>query len=169
MSTRPKAWWAVAMRPAQPSAVVMSLPLARAVPPAAVISATTSSAGPGEAPEPSLAQPRSLTTTLAPRAASSRAYSRPTPRPAPVTTATRPSKRSSLTVLLLLALGEGFPGLVGVAVLPHLVDEPAAELEQEVVLVVVPATAHQLAIGVGQHRHPVVLGGHRAGREAQPV
>src|SRR2546423_8867151 len=133
MSTRPKASWAAVMRPAQPSAVVMSLPLASAVPPAAVISATTSSAGPGDAPEPSLAQPRSLTTTVAPREASSRAYSRPTPRPAPVTTATRPSKRSSLTVflLLVLALGEGLPGLVGIAVLPDAADQPVAELEEE--------------------------------------
>src|SRR5882724_5138692 len=155
MSTRPNAAWAAVMRPAQPSAVVMSFPLASAVPPAAVISATTSSAGPGEAPEPSLAQPRSFTTTVAPRAASRRAYSRPTPRPAPVTTATRPSKRSSLTVLLLLALGEGFPGLIGVAVLPDVADQPVAEPEEEVVLVVVAAAADQLAVGVGQHRYPV--------------
>ena len=44
---------------------------------------------------PSTAPPRSLTTTLAPRAASSSACLRPRPRPAPVTIATRPSKRSS--------------------------------------------------------------------------
>jgi hypothetical protein len=38
----------------------------------------------------------SLTTTLAPRAASRSAYARPSPRAAPVTTATRPSNRSWL-------------------------------------------------------------------------
>src|SRR5215475_9709608 len=41
------------------------------------------------APVPSRAPPRSLTMTLAPSRASVRAYSRPSPPPAPVTTMTR--------------------------------------------------------------------------------
>ena len=56
-------------------------------------SATASAAGPASVPSPSIDPPRSFTTTLAPRAASKRAYARPMPRPAPVTMATRPSKR----------------------------------------------------------------------------
>src|SRR4029079_1622579 len=48
-------------------------------------------AGVASAPAPSLAPPRSLTTTIAPSAANSRACSRPRPRPAPVMIATRPS------------------------------------------------------------------------------
>ena len=43
---------------------------------------------------PAIEPPRSLTTTLAPRSASSMAWARPMPRPAPVTTATRPSNVS---------------------------------------------------------------------------
>ena len=39
-------------------------------------------------PEPSMEAPRSLTTTLAPRRASSSAWQRPRPPPAPVTIAT---------------------------------------------------------------------------------
>src|SRR3546814_10997569 len=45
--------------------------------------------------------PISLTTTFAPFAASSSAYSRPRPRPAPVMTATRPSNLRSVTTSLL--------------------------------------------------------------------
>ena len=52
---------------------------------------------PASAPRPSMVPPRSLTTTLAPRAASSRAWARPIPRPAPVTIATRPSKLCQFT------------------------------------------------------------------------
>ena len=51
-------------------------------------SATTASAAVADPPEPSRAPPRSLTTTLAPRAARARACSRPRPPPAPVTIAT---------------------------------------------------------------------------------
>ena len=65
--------------------------------PAAAISAATADAGPASAPSPSIEPPRSLTTTRAPRSASRRAWARPMPRPAPVTTATRPSKRCSFT------------------------------------------------------------------------
>ena len=59
--------------PARPSAVATSLVSAIAAPPAATISATTAEAGPASAPSPSIEPPRSLTTTLAPRAASSSA------------------------------------------------------------------------------------------------
>ena len=69
----------------------MSSVLATASPPIATISSTTSWAGPWSLPSPSMEPPRSLTTTLAPWCARSRACSRPMPRPAPVTIATRPS------------------------------------------------------------------------------
>ena len=71
---------------------VMSAPLTTAWPPIASISATTSLAGPGSAPLPSGWAPRSFTTTAAPSLASISACSRPMPRPAPVTIATRPSQ-----------------------------------------------------------------------------
>ena len=67
-----------------------------ASPPAARISATTSSAI-LPVPVPSVLPPRSFTTTLAPSRAISFAISAPIPRPAPVTTAIRPS---SLPMLL---------------------------------------------------------------------
>src|SRR3954452_1709009 len=84
-----------------PSGVAMVSRLATASPPAARISSTTASAGgsTGASATPSLSlmpTPRSLTTTRAPRAAKSSAYSRPRLRPAPVTTTTLPSNRSSL-------------------------------------------------------------------------
>ena len=65
--------------------------LATASPPRAWISSTTSWAGPASAPVPSIVPPRSLTTILAPWAASISECSRPMPRPAPVTMHTRPS------------------------------------------------------------------------------
>src|SRR5688572_8074564 len=68
-----------------------SAPLTTASPPIAVISSTTCCAGVVSAPVPSRSPPRSFTTTLAPCSASIKAYSRPMPRPAPVTIATRPS------------------------------------------------------------------------------
>src|SRR5437764_1476263 len=43
-------------------------------------------------PNPDTSVPRSFTTTRAPRSARSSTYARPSPRPAPVTTATFPSK-----------------------------------------------------------------------------
>src|SRR5574343_735080 len=76
-----------------PAGSVTEQPLAMATPPAARISATTASAAALLPPLPSRAEPRSLTSTLAPRAASCRAWLRPRPPPAPVTMATRPSKR----------------------------------------------------------------------------
>ena len=91
MSRRPNVSTASAtMRPAA-SKSVMSAPLTMASPPFASISATTSFAGPRSAPEPSVPPPRSFTTTLAPSDASISACSRPMPRPAPVTIATRPA------------------------------------------------------------------------------
>src|SRR5215213_9253864 len=95
MSTRPNASSAVATIAWPPSGVATESALATAVPPRSSTSLTVRSAGPAEAPVPSLAPPRSLTTTLAPREASSRACSRPRPPPAPVTIATLSSKRMS--------------------------------------------------------------------------
>ena len=56
-----------------PSAVATDSVQATASPPAAVISFTTASATPASEPVPLMAPPVSLTTTLAPRDASSRA------------------------------------------------------------------------------------------------
>src|SRR5262249_9530065 len=75
-----------------PSQSATSSPLATASPPAARIAATTSAAGPSARPLPSAAEPRSLTTTLAPSRPNSSACARPIPRPAPVTMTTRPSQ-----------------------------------------------------------------------------
>src|SRR6266545_3040445 len=66
--------------------------LARASPPAAPISSTTSWAGVSFRRSPASETPRSLTTTLAPASARANACSRPMPRPAPVTIATFPSR-----------------------------------------------------------------------------
>ncbi|SKV20976.1 Uncharacterised protein [Mycobacteroides abscessus subsp. abscessus] len=85
-----------------PAHVEMLSVFATALPPAAVISSTTSCAGPASEPEPSLAPPRSLTTTEAPSLAKSRACSRPMPRPAPVMTATRPSSCPMMYFPLLM-------------------------------------------------------------------
>src|SRR5690606_6907818 len=75
------------------------------LPPAAVISATISSAGESPIDSPCSDLPMSLTTTLAPRLAASRAYDAPSPRPAPVMTYTRPERGlscdDSLTIHLL--------------------------------------------------------------------
>ncbi len=94
-SRRPHVSRAVATMAAASSASDTSWTSGTASPPAARISPVTSEAGSGEPPLPSHSTPLSLTTTFAPRSASSRAYARPRPRPAPVTTATRPSKRTS--------------------------------------------------------------------------
>ena len=56
-----------------PATVATSLSSAIAAPPAATISSATRDATPASAPTPSIDPPRSLTTTLAPRSASSRA------------------------------------------------------------------------------------------------
>jgi hypothetical protein len=93
-------------------------PSAIASPPALWISSTTASAGVSDPPVPSRAPPKSLTTTLAPRAASPSACARPRPLPAPVTIATRPSNlivmREFLNVVSFV-----MPGLVpGIHVFP---------------------------------------------------
>ena len=69
---------------------------ATASPPASAISRTTSSAGARDEPAPSMPAPLSATTTCAPLAASSNAWHRPIPRPAPVRTTARSSNRSSV-------------------------------------------------------------------------
>src|SRR5262245_43528022 len=102
-STRPHSSSALWMIAAPPSAVATVSKLTTASPPRPQISSTTSSAGlrAGGSPMPSvseIATPTSFTTTLAPRAASSSAYSRPRLRPAPVTTTTRSSKRRPVTI-----------------------------------------------------------------------
>ena len=67
--------------------------LAIAVPPVAMISATTASAAELSLPSTCGAgRPKSLTTTRAPRAANASACCLPSPPPAPVTTATLPAK-----------------------------------------------------------------------------
>ena len=81
-------------------------PLTIASPPIALISATVCCAGVISDPEPSLAPPRSLTTTLAPCEANNKACSRPRPRPAPVIIATRPS---SVPMVILLQVSEVQP------------------------------------------------------------
>ena len=94
MSMRPNASIAVCTIASPPSGVATELASDTASPPAALISATTCSAGDALPPEPSSAPPRSFTTTSAPRFASSSACSRPSPPPAPVTIATLPSNPS---------------------------------------------------------------------------
>src|SRR5262245_26309840 len=75
-----------------PSQSATSSVLTIASPPAARISSTTSWAGPRSGRLQSSDPTRLLTTTRAPSCANSRAYSRPSPRPAPVMIATRPSR-----------------------------------------------------------------------------
>src|SRR3954463_11916430 len=82
-----------------PSHDVMSSKLGAALPPAALISLTTSSAGRSSLDSPETEPPTSLTTTDAPSDASRRASVRPIPRPAPVMTATLPSSRPMLQLL----------------------------------------------------------------------
>ncbi len=83
-------------------ASLTSPPSAIATPPAATISATTEAAA-SDCPDPSRAAPRSFTTTFAPRRASSRAYARPSPPPAPVTMATWSVKVMAWDMCELLA------------------------------------------------------------------
>src|SRR4029077_9571763 len=91
-------------------------------------------------PVPSRAPPRSFTTTFAPRDASSIACARPSPPPAPVTMATRPSNRTSLTGGFLQSIFVALPVVTGRSVrqaklrycLPHLrVAGQAARVEDE--------------------------------------
>ena len=87
---------AVLMRRCAPSQSATLSPLATASPPIPMISLTTSCAGEMSPPEPSISPPRSLTTTFAPWRARLSACSRPMPRPAPVTIATRPSTNPAM-------------------------------------------------------------------------
>src|SRR5437868_10424120 len=59
----------------------------------------------GVLPEPRYIGPRSFTTTRAPRSARSSTYARPSPRPAPVTTATFPSNEIR-SVISLSSFGQ---------------------------------------------------------------
>ena len=102
-STAPNASSAASTMARPPSGVAIVSRFATASPPAATISATTASAGGsvGASATPSVSlmpTPRSFTSTRAPRAANRSAYSRPRLRPAPVTTTTFPSNRSSVTL-----------------------------------------------------------------------
>src|SRR6185312_1546092 len=131
MSTRPHFAHASATIASTAAKSVTEAALAMASPPAASISATTFCAGVAAPPVPSSAPPKSLTTTLAPRAASARACARPNPPPAPVTIATRLSKRIAMTDLredfaeqflhrfpgMLVGLGVVFRRRVGLAVI----------------------------------------------------
>ena len=89
-SMRPHSSTARRTSASPPSPVEMSWASATASPPAARISPATSSAGVSPVALPSVATPRSLTTTFAPYAARRVASARPMPRPLPVTTATLP-------------------------------------------------------------------------------
>src|SRR5438309_10921125 len=84
MSSLPNPSTAPATSAAAPWGCTALSRLSAALPPSAVISATTASAGSGST---------SLTTTEAPSAANSLAVAAPIPRPAPVTIATRSSRR----------------------------------------------------------------------------
>src|SRR5262249_14889630 len=73
------------------SGVETSLSFAIASPPRDRMRSATCSAIVESFPNPDTSVPRSFTTTRAPRSARSSTYARPSPRPAPVTTATFPS------------------------------------------------------------------------------
>src|SRR5581483_1111291 len=88
MSTLPKASMAVLTIASPPSGVATLLVSATATPPRSSISLAVVWAGPASPPSPEIEPPRSLMTTCAPRDASSRACSRPSPPPAPVMIAT---------------------------------------------------------------------------------
>src|SRR5215510_4491979 len=81
----------VAIRSLPPSGVETSLSFAIASPPRDRIWSATCSAIVESLPTPDTSVPRSFTTTRAPRSARSSTYARPSPPPAPVTTATLPS------------------------------------------------------------------------------
>src|SRR5579859_2760283 len=102
-SRDPKAASASSITCCAPLPLDTSSPLAPAAPPIDRISSTTSPAGPVEPPVPSTSAPRSLTITFAPCLANSMAWPRPMPRPAPVTTTTRPSQIPDMCLLRLIA------------------------------------------------------------------
>ena len=74
----------------------MSAELAIELPPAELISSTTSDDGLSEVPDPSTSHPRSLTKIAAPSDARSFAIPLPIPLPAPVTIATLSFNRSAI-------------------------------------------------------------------------
>ena len=100
-SMRPKLATARSTMPLAESQSATLPPSARACPPAASISATTSCAGEVSARSPASDTPRSLTTTLAPWRAASSATPLPTPPPAPVTITTLPLSSSVDAVMAL--------------------------------------------------------------------
>src|SRR5712691_6125680 len=102
-STRPKASSAACTIAPPPSGVSTESYDATAWPPPPRMSSTTWSATLVSTPSPPMVLPTSLTTTRAPRRASSSTYRRPRPRPAPVTIATCPSKPTMLCFLALVA------------------------------------------------------------------
>src|SRR5579875_183992 len=103
-SRRPKASIAVSTTRREPSQSETSSALATASPSIWRISAATSSATEPFRSVPSTLEPTSLTTTLAPWRANSMASPRPIPRPAPVTTTTRPSQNSVMSPSLAALL-----------------------------------------------------------------
>src|SRR5947209_14840261 len=139
-SRRPKASTACAtIAPASSKSATLP-PLTTASPPAATISSTTDCAGEASSPTPLTSPPRSLTTTLAPWRASDSACSRPMPRPAPVTSATRPSHSPDMAVLSLSRVLELLaPRVPGVQLVP----------EGDVVLAVDPTQIDLAAVAQG--------------------
>src|SRR4051794_34453561 len=119
MSSPPKAFTVDAIIASMPSGVPASAAMARAVPPAFVISCATASA---------LAGSMSATPTRAPRAAKPIAVARPMPEPAPDTSATLPSKRMSPPLAV-----SAQPERLGEALhfLERLGERLAAEIEDE--------------------------------------
>src|SRR5438309_21659 len=90
----------VTIRSLPPSGVETSLSLAIASPPRVRMRSATRSASLESFPNPDTSVPRSFTTTRAPRSARSSTYARPSPRPAPVTTATFPSNEIRSVIAL---------------------------------------------------------------------
>src|SRR5205814_6492214 len=88
----------VAIRSLPPSGVETLLSFAIASPPRDRMKSATCSAIVESLPNPDTSVPRSFTTTWAPRSARSSTYARPSPRPAPVTTATFPSNEIRLVI-----------------------------------------------------------------------
>ena len=96
MSSRPQRSTAAVTIASPPAGSAASECSATASPPAAMISAATWSAGPR--PSASVPRLRLLTTTFAPCRASARQNERPSPRPPPDTTATRPASGVSFMI-----------------------------------------------------------------------
>src|SRR5690242_13635633 len=104
-SILPKCSMVLAMRALPPSGVETSLSSAMASHPRDRMRSATCSAIVESFPNPDTSAPKSFTTTRAPRSARSSAYARPSPRPAPVTTATFPSNEIRSVISLRESLG----------------------------------------------------------------